>query len=236
VTDIHYYSERAKSELHLTDIKANTKMKVTARPMFKVTKIMKNKSPKTKQNDLKTYLHTPEYGYRSTSEHIALHTRIHNITEAEYNKQTENIPYSAPYKFRTKITADEHDIKMPCGTRKGVAKSTNRRNEAKENIRRTRALSKVAQDRMRMEMKRKQAMLKKEKTTKNEHKRRHGQSQYKTEKHTVVGRNDEWRPRSRSKICASRREYKQLRRSNKAHTTALRHRGASRRKLQDQEK
>jgi hypothetical protein len=36
----------------------------------------------------------------------------------------------------------------------------------------------------------------KEKTTKNEHKRRHGQSQYKTEKHTVVGRNDEWRPRN----------------------------------------
>jgi hypothetical protein len=29
---IHYYSERAKSELHLTDMKANTKMKVTARP------------------------------------------------------------------------------------------------------------------------------------------------------------------------------------------------------------
>jgi hypothetical protein len=32
----------------------------------------------------------------------------------------------------------------------------------------------------------------KEKTNKNEHKRCHGQSQYKTEKHTVVGRNDEW--------------------------------------------
>jgi hypothetical protein len=47
VTDIHYYSERAKSELHLTDMKANTKMKVTARPMFRVTKKMKNKSPKT---------------------------------------------------------------------------------------------------------------------------------------------------------------------------------------------
>ena len=84
VTDIHYYSERAKSELHLTDMKANTKMKVTARPMFRVAKILKNKSPKTIQNDLKTYLLTPEYGYRSTSEHIASHTRI-NITEAEYN-------------------------------------------------------------------------------------------------------------------------------------------------------
>jgi hypothetical protein len=94
VTDIHYYSERATSELHLTDMKANTKMEVTARPMFKVTKVMKNKSPKTKQNDLKTYLLTPEYGYRSTSEHIALHTRIH-ITEAGYNKQTENIFHTA---------------------------------------------------------------------------------------------------------------------------------------------
>jgi len=143
VTDIRYYSERAKSELHLTDMKANTKMKVTARPMFRVAKILKNKSPKTIQNDLKTYLLTPEYGYRSTSEHIALHTKI-NITGAEYNKQTENIPYSTPYKFRTKITVDEHDIKMPCGTRKGVANSTNKRNEAKENIRRTRALSRMA--------------------------------------------------------------------------------------------
>jgi hypothetical protein len=95
VTDIHYYSERAKSELHLTDMKASTKMKVAARPVFRVTKKTKNKSPKAIQNDLKTSLLTPEYGHRSTSEHIhsLTHTRI-NITEAEYNKQTENIPYS----------------------------------------------------------------------------------------------------------------------------------------------
>jgi len=55
---------------------------------------------------------------------------------------------------------------MPCGIRKGVAKSTNKRNEAKENIRRTRARSRMAQDRTRMERKRKQAMLKKKKQTK----------------------------------------------------------------------
>ena len=174
VTDIRYYSERAKSELHLTDMKSNTKMRVTARPMFRVAKKMKNKLPNAIQNDIKTYLLTPEYGYRSTSEHMTLHMRI-NITEAEYKKQTENIPYSAPYKFRTKITVDEYDIKMPCGIRSGhrnlhrkggVANSTNKRNEAKENIVRARARSRMAQDRTRMERKRKQAMLKKKKQTK----------------------------------------------------------------------
>jgi molybdenum cofactor biosynthesis enzyme MoaA len=78
VTDIHYYSERAKSELHLTDMKANTKMQVTARPMFKETKVVKNKLPRTiyKRNEPKTYLLTPEYGCRSTSEHIAIHTKL----------------------------------------------------------------------------------------------------------------------------------------------------------------
>ena len=143
MTDIRYYSERAKSELHLTDMKSNTKMRVTARPiMFRVAKKMKNKLPNTIQNDIKTYLLTPEYGYRSTSEHMTLHTRI-NITEAEYKKQTENIPYSTPYEFRTRITVDEYDIKMPCGIRSGhrnlhrkggVANSTSKRNEAKENM------------------------------------------------------------------------------------------------------
>jgi hypothetical protein len=146
-------------------MKSNTKMEVAARPMFRVAKKMENKLPNTIQNDIKTYLLTSEYGYRTTSEHTTLHTRI-NITEAEYKKQTENIPYSAPYKFRTKITADEYDMKMPCGIRKGVAKSINKRNEAKENIVRTRARSRMAQDRTGMERKRKQAMLKKKKETK----------------------------------------------------------------------
>jgi hypothetical protein len=43
---------------------------------------------------------------------------------------------------------------------------THKRNEAKENIRRIRALSRMAHDRTRMERKRKQAMLKKRKQTK----------------------------------------------------------------------
>jgi hypothetical protein len=66
-----------------------------------------------------------------------------------------------PYKFCTKITVGEYDIKMPCGIRKGVTNTKTTRNETQESIRRTRAMLKMAHDRTRMETKRKQAMLKK---------------------------------------------------------------------------
>jgi hypothetical protein len=59
---------------------------------------------------------------------------------------------------------------MPCDIRQGVTNIKPKRSEAQENIRRTRNLSKMAHDQTRMEMKRKQAMLK-EKETKNEHER-----------------------------------------------------------------
>jgi hypothetical protein len=74
-----------------------------------------------------------------------------------------------PYKFCTKITAGECDIKMPCGIRKGVTNSKPTRNETQESIRRTKAMLKmthVTKQQTRMETKRKQAAEKETETKK----------------------------------------------------------------------
>jgi hypothetical protein len=151
-----------------------------------------------------------------------------NITKAECNRQTENIPSSTPYKFRTKITADEYDIKMPCGIRQGVANTKLKPRETKH--KRTYGQTKLCLKWHMTEQefdgneKRKQSMLKKKKKRKTSTKDDiHGrvQRQYKTEKQEEMGRNDEWRPCHRRKNCASRTNDREeaikriLRRSDK---------------------
>jgi hypothetical protein len=74
------------TDIHLTDIKSTTEMEVTARPMFKGTKILQKKSLRTKRSKFKQPENLPdhppsEYGNWSTSEHIAIHRTL-NTTKA----------------------------------------------------------------------------------------------------------------------------------------------------------